>query len=195
MLHCPSRASALRRLTKSARSVSVWKICVRSMPRPITWCQVPGASSRGWRGMPRILPHFRIGCQRAFTPTSPLNEVDLARDAHIPIPNGSIRSKGIPMPRDRNLGLILKFAGEPDAQLLVPMRFYRHPATFVASPTSDDFVSPLGENRNEAALRSGDFPPVRQESPHCFRLSQDLPLVTKESPSPRPTLHRPDGSL
>ena len=47
----PCWHSAASRSAKSVRSVSVGKILVRSRPRPMTWCRVPGASRRGCLGM------------------------------------------------------------------------------------------------------------------------------------------------
>src|SRR5512139_1577377 len=54
MIRSPSRQRAASRATKSARSESLRKMAVPSRPRPMTWCKVPGASSRGCLGMGRI---------------------------------------------------------------------------------------------------------------------------------------------
>ena len=44
-------ASSLKRVTKSFRSWLSWKACLPSIPRIITWCRVPGASTLAWRGI------------------------------------------------------------------------------------------------------------------------------------------------
>ena len=46
----PPAARALRRVTKSRRSVASRTMLRRSSPRPITWCRVSGVSRRAWRG-------------------------------------------------------------------------------------------------------------------------------------------------
>ncbi len=70
----PPWHNAANRVTTSARSVSAGTSFVRSLPRPMTWCRIPGASKRGGLGMRRHcrLPLQESSCFRTYVPHYPL---------------------------------------------------------------------------------------------------------------------------
>ncbi len=73
----PPSHNAANRVTTSARSVSAGTSFVRSLPRPMTWCRIPGASKRGGLGMRRHcrLPLQESSCFRTYVPHYECNQV------------------------------------------------------------------------------------------------------------------------